>query len=251
MKIAYKIKRCVFKLFPQLMKSSDYVDWLKYHGVNVGIGTYFFAPSNTVIDIQRPWMLDIGRYCKITSGVTILCHDYSRSVLRRMYGDIVGEARKTHIGDNVFIGMNSIILMGSNIGNNVIIGAGSIVSGKIPNNVVIAGNPAKIICELDQYYEKRKNKMLEESFDYFFAFKDNFDRNPSISEMGPFFPIFLQRSREALKKNHILTKLSGDDEDQVINSFLVSEGVYRNYEEYIKEAYKYREKTHSEDLMRQ
>ena len=40
-----------------------------------------------------------------------MCHDYSRSVLRRVYGDIVGEAGYTYIGDNVFIGMNSIGLV--------------------------------------------------------------------------------------------------------------------------------------------
>lgn len=139
MKIIYKMKRCIFKLFPHLMKSSDYVEWLRYHGIEVGEGTYFFGPANTEVDIQRPWMLHIGKYCKITSGVEILCHDYSRSVLRRVYGDIVGEAGETYIGDNVFIGKNSIILMGSNIGDNVIIGAGSVVSGPIPSNSVVGG----------------------------------------------------------------------------------------------------------------
>lgn len=143
MNIIYKIKRCIFKLFPHLMKSSDYVEWLRYHGIEVGEGTYFFGPANTEVDIQRPWMLHIGKYCKITSGVKILCHDYSRSVLRRVYGDIVGEAGETYIGDNVFIGMNSIILMGSNIGDNVIIGAGSVVSGTIPSNSVVGG------CQLE------------------------------------------------------------------------------------------------------
>ena len=47
------------------------------------------------------------------------------------------------IGDNVFIGMNSIILMGSHIGNNVIIGAGSVVSGNIPDNSVVGGGPSQ------------------------------------------------------------------------------------------------------------
>ena len=48
------------------------------------------------------------------------------------------------IGDNVFIGMNSIILMGSHIGNNVIIGAGSVVSGNIPDNSVVGGSQPKL-----------------------------------------------------------------------------------------------------------
>ena len=49
------------------------------------------------------------------------------------------------IGDNVFIGMNSIILKGTVIGNNCVIGAGSVVHGKFEDNCVIAGNPAKVI----------------------------------------------------------------------------------------------------------
>ena len=60
----------------------------------------------------------------------------------------------TTIGNNVFVGMRSIILMGVEIGDNVIVGAGSVVAGKIPSNCVCAGNPAKVICTLDQHKEK-------------------------------------------------------------------------------------------------
>lgn len=51
------------------------------------------------------------------------------------------------IGKNCFIGTNAIILKGTQLGNNVVVGAGSVVSGKFPDNVIIAGNPAKIIRE--------------------------------------------------------------------------------------------------------
>ncbi len=52
------------------------------------------------------------------------------------------------IGENVFIGMNSIILKGSKIGNNCVIGAGSVVSGVFGDNQIIAGNPARVIREI-------------------------------------------------------------------------------------------------------
>lgn len=49
------------------------------------------------------------------------------------------------IGCDCFIGMNSIILKGTKLGNNVVVGAGSVVHGTFPDNVIIAGNPAKIV----------------------------------------------------------------------------------------------------------
>ena len=132
MKLSVKIQsilyRIVYKYF-QRFSSSPYIlnKILMFDGISVGEGTIFYG--NNTIDRQRPWMLKIGKYCKITSGVTILTHDYSRSVLRRAYGEIIGEAGQTVIGDNVFIGMNAIILMGTKIGNNCIVGAGSVVGG--------------------------------------------------------------------------------------------------------------------------
>ena len=54
------------------------------------------------------------------------------------------------IGKNCFIGMNSIILKGTELGNNVIVGAGSVVHGTFPDNCIIAGNPAKIIKKQDE-----------------------------------------------------------------------------------------------------
>lgn len=124
--LVYKI---VSRFFPRLVTSDMLVRELKKRGVNIGKGTFIFDAGSTRIDSSRPELLKIGEYCKITGGVTILTHDYSRSVLRMVYGEVVGEAQQTIIGNNCFIGMNSIILMGSQIGNNCIIGAGSVVCG--------------------------------------------------------------------------------------------------------------------------
>ena len=63
--------------------------------------------------------------------------------------------RETRIGSNCFIVMNFIILNGAEIGDNCIIGAGSVVTGKIESNSVIGGNPAKIICALEKYKDKK------------------------------------------------------------------------------------------------
>ncbi|MFD1014609.1 serine acetyltransferase [Winogradskyella rapida] len=54
------------------------------------------------------------------------------------------------IGDNVTVGANVVIIGSIKIGNNVVIGAGSVVVKDVPSNCVIAGNPAKIIKEIDE-----------------------------------------------------------------------------------------------------
>ena len=60
----------------------------------------------------------------------------------------VAKASPIVIGDNVWLGANVIILPSVTIGNNVVVGAGSVVTKSFPDNVIIAGNPARIIKEL-------------------------------------------------------------------------------------------------------
>ena len=225
-------KKIFFLFFPQFKKSDFYVEELREKGVHIGQGTHFFGPAKTEVDVQRPWMLNIGEYCKFASGVKILTHDYSRSVLRRYSGDIIGESGKTIIGNNVFVGMDSIILMGTHIGDNVVIGAGSVVKGVIESNSVYAGNPAKKICTLEEFYNKRANQQLEEAVLYFKSFVENYNREPTISEMGPFWWMFLPRREESVLQEKVFTALSGDCEDEVIESFLKSKPIFEDYKKF-------------------
>ena len=66
---------------------------------------------------------------------------------------------KIVIEKRVFVGACSIILPGVTIGENSIIGAGSVVTGSIPANVVAAGNPAKVICSLEDFLAKRASEL--------------------------------------------------------------------------------------------
>lgn len=219
--------------FPALFTSADMCYLLRQKGIKLGKGTIFYSPGKITVDTSRPCLLEIGEYCKITAGVVILTHDYSRSVLRRKYGEIIGEAKKTTIGDNVFIGMNSIILMGTKIGSNVIIGAGSVVSGEIPDNVVVAGNPAKVIRTIDDHYEIKKGKMLGQAVEYALCFKKANNRWPTIKELDPFFPLFLERDKNVLITSGVKTNLGGDDEEDVIECFLKSSPAFSGYEDFI------------------
>ena len=63
---------------------------------------------------------------------------------------------KIILGDYVYLGKNTMIMPGVSIGDNVLVAAGSIVTKSIPSNVVVGGNPAKVICTIEQYIEKNK-----------------------------------------------------------------------------------------------
>lgn len=205
---------------------------LRMEGISIGEHTIIYDPNSQTIDRERPWMLKIGDYCKITKGCTILTHDYSRSVMRIVDGQIIGEAGMTMIGNNVFIGMHSTILMGTHIGDNVIVGAGSVVSGTVPSNVVVAGNPARIIRTLEEHIAIRKSKTKREAFLYYNTFCKYYGRKPTVQEMGPFFPLFLERSKEAVTKSHVNVSPNGDNSADLLEQFLKVAPPYQSYEEF-------------------
>ena len=131
--------------------------------MRIGEGVNIYAPRDVLIDETRPWLVEIGNHVQIPYGVVILTHGYDWSVLKGVYGDVLGSAGKVTIGNNVFIGARSVILKGVTIGDNVIIDANSLITKDIPSNSVVAGNPATVRMTIEEYYEKRKSVQLEEA----------------------------------------------------------------------------------------
>lgn len=111
--------------------------------------------SNAVLVATRK--ITIGNNVMIGGGVTIVDSDF-HSMDSSYWGTIDDEKMMksvpVEIGDNVFIGMNSIILKGVNIGEGAIIGAGSVVSRNIPSGEIWGGNPATFIRVNDKYKNK-------------------------------------------------------------------------------------------------
>ena len=204
-------------MFP---KTSDkIIEDLKRQGVAIGKGTVIFDVENTVIDSTRPWLIKIGAYTKITRGVVILTHDYSLSVLRRVYGEWIGEGAITEIGDNCFIGMNSVILMGTRIGNNTIVGAGSVVKGRFPDNCVIVGNPAKVVCSLGEHYQKRRIATVAECKQCAKQYYSVFGKMPSPKEIGGFKFLFAPRDCRILTQFGLGFACNGDEPSEVEENF--------------------------------
>lgn len=111
---------------------------------------------------SEPYLISIGDNVRITNGVTFVTHDGGVHVIRNLYNlpniDKFGEIK---IGNNVFIGTKTIIMPNVTIGNNVIIGAGSIVTRDIQDNSVACGIPAKVISNIETYFNKNKDSCLE------------------------------------------------------------------------------------------
>lgn len=222
-------------LFPNTYSSEAYIRYLKDKGINIGKKCYIWSPNHTFIDIQRPEFLEIGDFCKITKGVTILCHDYSMSVARRVYKEHVGYSKPTKIGNNVFIGMNATILMGTTIGDNCIIGAGAVVCGTFGNDLVIGGNPARVICSLEDYYKKHKAVEYESARNYVLKFEKKHKRKPTVEEMGNAYAwMYLPRNQETINKYNKIFHLSGDDYDDIIYDFLNSKGMFNSFDEFLE-----------------
>ena len=169
----------------------SYIEWMRKQGVRIGKGTTIFAnPKNVCIDTQKPWLLEIGEHVQITRGVTILTHGYDWSVLKGVYGEILGSAGKVKIGNNVFIGMNATILKGVTIGNNSIIGAGSIVTHDIPANCVAVGNPAKKVMSLEEYYQKRTAAQYAEASELVRNYREVYGKESDDAALAEFFWLF-------------------------------------------------------------
>jgi len=116
-----------------------------------------FIARSAYVDHRAP--IKMGHDVTICDWVKILTHDYS-PVFKGKEEKVGG----LEIGNNVFIGIQSIILPGIKIGDNVIVGAGSVVTKDLPSNATYAGNPAKEISNTrtetrpDQINENSANR---------------------------------------------------------------------------------------------
>jgi maltose O-acetyltransferase len=115
------------------------------YGSNIHVGENFFANFDCVfLDVCE---IRMGDNCFIAPGVHIYTATHPLDPLKRISGAEYG--KPVTIGDNVWIGGRAVINPGITIGNNVVIASGAIVTKDVPDNVVVGGNPAKIIKEID------------------------------------------------------------------------------------------------------
>lgn len=121
----------------------------KKMGMNIGEDPWIFSDD---IETAEPYLVTIGNNVMIADKVSFTTHDASASYYIPGASDIFG---RINIGNNVFIGMGTIVMPGVTIADNCIIGAGSVVTKSFLKPCgVIAGNPAKRICSVDELKNK-------------------------------------------------------------------------------------------------
>lgn len=160
-----EIGRLVKELFGKSDKAFVNPPFYCDYGFHIETGKNFFANYNcTIIDVAR---VTIGDNCQFAPNVSVYTaghpvHPDSRNSLYE-YG--IGVS----IGDNVWIGGSTVILPGVHIGSNTVIGAGSVVTKDIPDWVVAAGNPCKVIrkiTEEDRRYYYKDRQFDDEAWEY-------------------------------------------------------------------------------------
>jgi maltose O-acetyltransferase len=116
------------------------------YGQNIYIGDHVFLNVLcTILDCNE---VHIGNHVMIGPSVQIYTAAHELQVEARIQGWEV--AKPIVIEDNVWIGGGAILLPGVRIGRNAVVGAGAVVSRNVPANTVVAGNPARVIREIEQ-----------------------------------------------------------------------------------------------------
>ncbi len=142
------------------------------YGSHIEVGKRFFANYNcTIIDVAR---VKIGDYCQMAPNVAIYTAGHPIHPDTRNSAFEYG--KEVTIGDNVWLGGNTVVCPGVHIGNNVVIGAGSVVTKDIPDWSIAAGNPCRVIRTITEN-DRRKlfhnEEIDDEAWDAICAGEEN------------------------------------------------------------------------------
>lgn len=123
--------------------------WARYIGVHVGSDNLLSKDAWS----SEPYLITVGSHCQLTN-CKFFTHGGGQAVRHidptfDCFGKIV-------IGDYVYIGTNSLVMPGVTLGDHTLVAAGSVVTKSYQGGVVLAGNPARVVCTIKEYYEKMK-----------------------------------------------------------------------------------------------
>lgn len=232
LKITKKIKHR-FERWVAYKSPRNFEKYLRRKGCIIGNDIFWCDIKSLDIDLTRPQLIQIGDKCKINNDVTLMTHDGASNVFRNLYHDFLPSSGAIIIGSNVYIGRKTTILKNVTIGDNVIIGYGSLVTKNIPSNSVAAGVPAKVICSLDDYYERRKIASKKEALAYAKRFQLVTGKKPTVFDMFEEFPFYLDGdAKDPGFKLPISYQTRGFYEEWKLKH----KAPYKNFDEFLKDA---------------
>lgn len=155
----FRVIRYIVKLYLFIAFKFNPIKTSRKLGVQIGKDCVIYGNTPAMWGTE-PFLIKMGNNVHITDNCKFITHDGGTLILRQYTPDLEYTA-PIEIGNNVYIGLETLILPGVKIGNNVIIGARSIITKDIPNNSVVVGSPAKVIKSVDDYYENMKSKSLK------------------------------------------------------------------------------------------
>ncbi len=127
---------------------------LREQGMHIGQGVNL--PPSTTIDASHCFLIHIGDWCGFGGDCVLLAHE-------GQFDEFLDAGRigRVVIHPHSHIGTRSVILPGVEIGPRTIVGANSVVTRSLPPDTVCAGNPAKVICTLEEYLDKHRARLKE------------------------------------------------------------------------------------------
>ncbi|HCK2935399.1 TPA: chorismate mutase [Enterococcus faecium] len=131
------------------------------YGYNIFVGENFYANFNcTFLDVST---IEIGDNCMFAPNVQLYTATHPLHPVKRNSG--LEYAKPIKIGNNVWLGGGVIVTPGVTLGDNVVVGAGSVMTKSFPDNVVIAGNPARIIKTVEEELTEESLETLRHKID--------------------------------------------------------------------------------------
>ncbi len=138
-----------------------YLKYLRKLGIKIN-GTPKYIDPSVYFDGADYTKIELGDNITISREVMFLTHDYSITTALALKGINIERSKGEYlfirgikIGNHTFIGARVSLLPGTEIGNNVIVGAGSVVRGRVPDNSIVAGNPAQVIGKTSEWIDKK------------------------------------------------------------------------------------------------